>query len=230
MATTIVPPADRLIDLSQLCELSSRTIDAISEYFDESERSIIKSSELRNVLHKILTEHKEQVDTDAIARILLSLYTLMRQRDINPKELLEGIGKAIDIGKIDWDKEKKHKWDSLSSNVLRLFSLPGIMTLVKALDLSYDYAFLYQNAKILTDIRPIFSDNANAIEGSVISFTLRLYYDSVNGSQNTSIALDLEDLEDLIENCKRAITKAKTAQDFMKKNMISKTFICGDES
>lgn len=225
MALTIAPPPDQLKDLALLRDTDPKLIDKIVTKLSASDY-LITPSELRYELRQILDGSDEQ--TNALARLLLSLYTLLRQRDLEVSDLLEGLSNGIDTGKINWKDEEVKRWNSLLPKTEKLLSLESVQTVVKALDLSYDYANLYQNAKILTDIRPIFNKNADNIEGAVVSFTLRLYYDSLEGPKSISIALDIEDIENMITNSQRAKTKAETAQDFMLNNNISKTFICGN--
>jgi hypothetical protein len=85
----------------------------------------------------------------------------------------------------------------------------------KAIELSYDYANLLRRTRILTDIRPLYNDSADCIEAAVVSYTLRLRYDTADGEHELSIALDEADLRTLMAQCERAMTKAKTARDVL---------------
>ena len=72
---------------------------------------------------------------------------------------------------------------------------------------------LLQSTRILTDVRPLFSDDAQSIDGAVVAHTLRLRYDSAGIDHELSLALDSSDLHKLIEDCERALQKEKTAQE-----------------
>lgn len=165
----------------------------------------------------------------SLMNVLMSLVTLRRQRDLNAKELLEGLHHGI-VSSGAWSDEELSRWKELEPSLRELFSSPSLWSVVKALDLSYDYSNLLQTAKILTDIRPIFNDEATLICGSVVSYTLRLYYSTLAGeSKSLSIALDEKDVNKLRELCDRALRKAQTAKSFMQKNNIKGTFITGEE-
>ncbi len=84
-----------------------------------------------------------------------------------------------------------------------------------AIELSYDYANLLRRTKILTDIRPLFNESADEIEAAVVSYTLRLRYDSADGEHELSIALDESDIKTLAAQCERALMKSATARSLM---------------
>ena len=85
----------------------------------------------------------------------------------------------------------------------------------KALDLSYDCDNLLQRSRVLTDIRPLFTDDAGRIEGAVVAHTLRLRYDQAGRNEEISFSLDAADLRQLVVHCDRALLKEKTARRFL---------------
>jgi hypothetical protein len=80
------------------------------------------------------------------------------------------------------------------------------------MELSYDYANILDNAKILTDIRPIYDESASGIEGAVVTQTLRIRFVSLNGNHDCSIAMDESDVFALAQQCERALQKARLAR------------------
>ena len=98
------------------------------------------------------------------------------------------------------------------------------------LDLMYEYENLLQSARVVTDIRPVFSQDATWIEGSVVSHTLRLRYDSTEGDHSISIAVDESDIRELERQCRRALLKAQTARTLMVEQAKVPTVISGDGS
>ncbi len=130
---------------------------------------------------------------------------------------------------IRWKDEEISRWKALEPQLLKLFSISVIWTVVKAANLSYEYTNLLQNIKIINDIRPIYNENASKIEGSIISYGLRIYFDSIEGNKSLSIAVDENDIIELQKKCDRALKKAKTAKDFMMSHDIDRTMICGED-
>ncbi len=225
MSSKIAPEKDQLNDLAVLRDLNPECIDVIIKQLDDV-CDLIRPSDLSQVIRQAIPEMEKS--SKVLVKLMISLNTLRRQQGLTTNELLEGISKGIDSEESGWTNEEILRWKSRLPEIEKLLFLPSVQTVVKGLDLSYDYANLYQGAKILTDIRPIFDETDCKIEGSVISFILRLYYDGYDGSKNISVALDIDDINKLIDNCKRAIKKAEISKIFMQKNDISKTIISGE--
>ena len=110
-----------------------------------------------------------------------------------------------------------------------LLSLDNVKIVAKALDLHYDYANLFQSARVVTDIRPLFDDDGTKIKAAVVSFTLRLYFDNREGDHSLSLALDEADVQELMKQCERALVKAKTAKSLMERNRMP-ILVAGDDS
>lgn len=99
-----------------------------------------------------------------------------------------------------------------------------VRTTVKALDVAYEYANLLQSSRIMTDVRPVFNEDGDAIEGAVVAFTLRMNLLNAGHSQSLSIALDALDLRLLLEQCERALQKAETARNHFSSRDSTLTF------
>ncbi len=96
--------------------------------------------------------------------------------------------------------------------VERLARLSSVRRTAHAIDLSYDCPNLLQRTRILTDIRPLFSEEGDAMEGGVVSHSLRIRYDTAGLPREMSFALDEQDLRALQSQCERALRKGATAR------------------
>lgn len=103
----------------------------------------------------------------------------------------------------------------------RIAKSPVIALTARSIDLAYDCDNILQRSRVLTDVRPIFSDDANDIDGAIVAHTLRLRYDSAGQDHELSLAMDVSDLRQLILQCERALLKDQTA----KKQLIEKANI-----
>ena len=108
-----------------------------------------------------------------------------------------------------------------------LFEHPQVWRVAKALDLSYDFAHLLLEAKIVADIRPVFNRAATRVEAAVVSFTLRLLYDNNRVNHDVSIAMNHSDVQTLIGECERALREAELATNAMNKQAQIRTIITG---
>lgn len=219
----------QLSDLSILRDIGAETIQSIIDKWNNIDPPPIRISELKRALDDVLSNRTKEVS--AILGQVMSLYTIRRQRELSAEDLLEGILYGITTADSSerWNNEEISRWKTLEPQLRELFSLSTIWTVAKAMDLSYDHANLLQNIKIINDVRPIYDEDASNIDGAIISYNLRLYFDSIEGSKSLTIAMDENDVKDLQKKCERALRKAKTIKNFMLTHEIKRTFICGEE-
>lgn len=185
----------------------------------------LKTSSLFTAVKAAFKE--DQSTAESVMRLCLALNGIMRHSRIDAGSVVTSIRSVIER-EAKWSAEHLAKWTSVEPFFVRLLGSCAFRVVAKAMDLSYEYANLYRRARILTDIRPLFTSNADAIEAAVISYTLRLRFDSSDGEHELSIAMDEGDVRDLIDQCERALTKAKTARDLMVQKAAVPTIVTGE--
>jgi hypothetical protein len=153
-------------------------------------------------------------DAEFLVRQLLSLQGLIRQTGLRSDDVLRGVRDAIERQGQECDLDAA-AWAEVEPTVKCLVEEKSVRLAATAIELAYDYTNLVRRTKILTDIRPLFNEQADQIEGAVVSYTLRLHYNSADGEHEISIALDEADIRTLIAQCERAIKKAATARSLM---------------
>jgi hypothetical protein len=100
----------------------------------------------------------------------------------------------------------------------RLLNITTLNTLSKAIRLQRDGERLYCDAKILSDIRPVFGDDVSQGPISVvITHTLKLGYHEGDDHKEFFIVLDAQDLINLSEVIERAHEKAETLDALLEK-------------
>lgn len=221
----------QLEDLARIRDISADALVSLVERFEHLTPVPLDVASLRGIVSECLSG-VVPTDIEALVRQLLQLHGLVRQRLVPIQDVSKAILASIAVSDSPWSKEEQARW---SANVVSLESLVAsrpVRMVAAALDLSYDYANLLQSARIITDIRPIFDAGADVIEGSVVSYTLRLKYDSLDGDHSLSIALDEKDIRRLQEQCDRAIKKAKLAKVWMSSPQTGgvPTLVSGEQS
>ena len=84
----------------------------------------------------------------------------------------------------------------------------------KSLLLSFEVDHIYRDARILTDIRPVFSNKDDLdLLGNITINQLRISYRRKNKVDNFFVSLDNEDLENLKNVIERAINKTKILKE-----------------
>lgn len=109
--------------------------------------------------------------------------------------------------------------------------LPGFLEIdslrlrAKAVDLQVDHARGFQGARIVTDIRPVFSPSATTeVKGALIFHTLKIEYFQDADTREFFIALDERDLVNLQEALSRAQEKARTLRGLLVDKLEIKDF------
>jgi len=88
--------------------------------------------------------------------------------------------------------------------------------LQKARTLQYAYEHLLRSARILTDVRPVYDDDADEILGGVVTHSLVIEYTEGGRHHHSYFALDTQDVGRLKQQCERAERKAATTEAMLK--------------
>lgn len=219
----------QLKDLAVIRNIGDSNLGSFINKLKSFQTPPLKVEDLTRVWCEVLPEHKGSAT--AIIRMVLFFYTFRRQQSFSEKEVWEGIINGLKNvpSEYRWNKKELKEWEKIESLFIELLSIDNVWTVSKALELGYDYTNLLQSARIITDIRPIFNINADDINGSVITYTLRLNFDSQGRNETLSIALDEKDVVTIRESCERALKKAKTAKSFMCSEGNKPSLILGTE-
>jgi hypothetical protein len=201
---------DQLEDLKRLAELGPGKLEEICAEIARLATPTQRPQDLLASVGKVLA----QGDAERVVRQLLSIQGIVRQSGLDVSEVLSGIRSAIERQgrEVGFDDGS---WQSIEDKLKALVELKSVRLTATAIELAYDYANLLKRSKVLTDIRPLYDESGDAIEGAVVSYTLRLRYDSADGEHELSIALDEADIKSLIGQCERALKKAASARALM---------------
>lgn len=195
-------------DLKRICNLGCEEFRRVVSQFLASSSKSITAEALFADFAKII----EGDESEAVVSSVLVINNVARDRNAEISTVLQYM--RIDAEN-RWDDAILQVWDEIQPVFEELCSAPVVRRVSKAMELSYDYANLFQGAKILTDIRPIFSGQVEDLEidGAVVSYTLRLHYDNRDGDHSLSITLDESDVIALAEQCDRALLKADASRE-----------------
>ena len=197
----------QLSDFRSLVELPETRLRSILDRLNELTPVPMSQKEVRRVISGVLPD--EQAKVEALTRQVLALAGLQYRSDIPHNELDRALRSSLE-GKLN--PEELEAWDHISPLFSEILASRAIRTTVKSLELLYDYANLVQSSNVITDVRPVFDDEADNVIGAIVSFTLRLSYQNGTSSNSLSLAIDAEDVRKLEEQCRRALKKAETAR------------------
>lgn len=153
-----------------------------------------------------------------LAPVVETLYTLYQIRELSGvkhqrflEDLMDGIRNSRELQLAPKDLAK------LRSLLERLMSMDTLNTIAKAARLQRDGERLYCNAKILSDMRPVFGKDPTVRPvGAVLTHTLKVGYHEGRDHREFLLILDSSDLVALAEVIQRAQAKDKTLRELLK--------------
>jgi hypothetical protein len=102
----------------------------------------------------------------------------------------------------------------LSDRLTKFLSIAALNQVAKATELRYEHERTLCHLRILTDARPVFSDDAvERPEAAVIFHMLKIAYHESHRVRETFFSLDENDLQDLKKAILRAELKAKSLRE-----------------
>ena len=97
----------------------------------------------------------------------------------------------------------------LATRLQQLLDTPALATTAKGLDLQTEYERTFHSARVVTDIRPLFTDaTPPQAYAAAIDHTLKIQYHGIDGLGEIYLALDEQDLKELQAALDRARGKA----------------------
>jgi hypothetical protein len=185
----------------------------------------------RSVLRQTIVDEIGKEAAATLERFLFGMAVARRHGVTTVSGLLDSVQEGL--AKLNWKPEELARWENSRPALDRLLNLPSIQATAKAIDLSYDFARVCTETRILTDIRPVFGEEngrKTEIIGTTVTQTLRIDYTSPLGDEQTiSIALDVDDVKQLLSSCEEAIQKAAKARQLLEERCKLPTTMPGEE-
>lgn len=120
-------------------------------------------------------------------------------------ELVQAIGENSELASLINDVGI----ETIKSRLEMLFRIAPLSIAAKANSIMYEYENIYYKSRAVTDVRPVFSIDIDTIEAALIIHNLRIHYHKSGAHQDFYVALDTEDLQQLIDVLNRAKIKAE---------------------
>jgi hypothetical protein len=200
--------AQQTEDFAVLCDLGPAKLQALLAALDDSERPIISAAAVRAKATAIVGEDGGR----ALIRQIIAFAIGIRRAAFS-SDIVDAISEAL--RERQWSDAQLKRWDAIKASFWQLVSHRNITHAAKAFDLSYDYANLFDNMRIITDLRPVFDDEHASLIGGIVRHVLRLSYVSMGDQTSLSIAIDRKDIEDIRQWCDEALKKEAALAGYM---------------
>ena len=116
------------------------------------------------------------------------------------------------------EKKSDVNFAALKLRLGELLQSAPLILATKASTVQREHASIFVNARIFTDLRPVFSNGPESIQAAVVFHNLKLTYVQCNESREFFIAMDDEDLAMLQKTIIRAEAKSKALRAFIEKS------------
>jgi hypothetical protein len=209
-----VPDEDRE-GLAKLVALKKESIDELLSALAESPPSIDADELAARIT--LQTKTIPQEDIAIIASTVLSFYFARTYLGYSIPEFAKEVCESIASGGIDDLELPTEECEQFQANLIRILSVNSLAAKIKARTLLRDYERILCDARILTDLRPVFGSNPeDAPAGAGIVHTLRIRYHKGKDLKDVYIVLDSDEVEGLRKSTERAKLKAESLRSVLK--------------
>jgi hypothetical protein len=159
-------------------------------------------------------------DAKRIISALISMHVSVANSEKSPEKFAEDVISSLE-GPEPADSERAEaSHEMFKSRIVTLLNLDAFRISSKAIDLQLEYERVFCRARVLTDMRPVFSSNVGeGPKGAVLVHVLHLTYhpaDNLAAHREFQIALDASDLKKLKTVIERAEEKQKVLEATLK--------------
>ncbi|HEY7404999.1 MAG TPA: hypothetical protein VIB39_15850 [Candidatus Angelobacter sp.] len=192
-------PQEQLPTLERIRTISSNSLQAFISALQKSPEDVPAIPELT------------QDEAERLKNAVTELYSVRSYFDVDVPAFVADVADAL--------QEQLHvnRLDDFKDRLAALLTIDSINLSVKAMSLKAEYERTFCSARILTDIRPIYSnDISGPPPAAMIVHTLRIsYHDDSSRVNEIYVALDNDDVSALREILDRAELKAKSLEKFL---------------
>lgn len=202
--------------ISGLSLLASMSDDSFEQILNALKRAL-STFVTKRELSAWITLEAPTISPDDIEKIidaLASFYRVRVRSDVPITKLVEDIASDIRQSSPDLTTENAKLFEGRLSALLVLDSLNVVE--VKAKELQMEDERLLVEAKIFTDLRPVFGEKISGLPAAMVitqSLKLTFYESPVGSPKEIYIAMDSKDIKDMKATLERAEEKALNLKD-----------------
>ncbi len=178
---------------------------------------------LKTVTKKISdTIEVPEADIRRILDALGSLSTIFKRVRAEPVQFVDLVIETIERNALpDWKTKYLSTWidhkDLVADVITNIGNQDAMLTARKTRELIFSYQNIFTDARIVTELRPVFNKEGDKIVHGVVLHSLMLEYsDSKGGNTRLQLGLDAADVVLLKRLCERAEIKSETIKESLK--------------
>ena len=162
-------------------------------------------------------------DVEGIIRCISRFISARDQNSVSTEEIIDDLIRIIKSGLVKELTYNEELEEILKKRLSMLLNNRQLYFASKSLDLLTEYENIFISARILSDIRPIFSQSVEKpLEAGMITHLLHIHYHHGDQIEHKDLylALDANDLKSLKETIEREEAKIKSLNSIFEKSGI----------
>ncbi len=197
----------------------------IRDLSDESARELLAALQQvpntysQTVLSSAVAERVDTIAASDVQEMMSVLTSLYAYRDLYQSaisDVAEGIARTMEESNSERLRLPPEEREVFTSRLAKLLSVEPLNRAIRAGLLVGESEHSWRDARILTDVRPVFDpENPDALRGAVILHTLKISYRADNTDKEFFVALDADDVRQLLEKLERANAKAESLKSLL---------------
>ena len=172
MATLKIPESEYLV-LKKLAELDEPTFLQFFSAVENADTTQIQLDFSQSLASKVSSLKPSEMKP--ILKTVSGLYALMYRRKKTPQDVTNDLKETFEEKKPNLLKPEQVQ--TLIERIQKFLSLNNVIGFIaKAQSVMAEQDSIFCGVKVLTDIRPIFTEDADSISGAVIVHNLKISY------------------------------------------------------
>lgn len=214
MADLRVPESMRS-GLKLIADLSSEAVDDLRLVLEKNPEVLF--SREATIRHAEKLRKLSLADAEALMESVVPLVYFKGAQGKSTQQILTDVSASL-------QQEKPFTPEQLTrfeKNLSRILDVSGLVLAAKAIAVASDCPRLFSEARILSDLRPVFSEDVTAAPlGAVVTHNLRISYNEEGNEKEFFVYLDSKDLKSLQEQIGRALQKDSTLRRFLENSKL----------
>ncbi len=208
-------PEEALPDFKKIAEVDQEVFDSLLAAIKETGPTLTRDQFEKKIAGKIKFQGK--ADLAAILRATLVLYRFREFNELSAQGMAEAVvdSRLISTSE-DFSAEKRESLRKRLSLLLDFDQSLGVTS--KAFDVMTENERVFCDARILSDLRPVFAAGKEEALGAVIIHNLRIGFHRAGKHQELYFALDTDDIQKLKEVIERAGKKTAVLESILRKS------------
>jgi hypothetical protein len=217
-------PRKQYAVLSKLAELSEPQFAELIKGLNEIGASLSPTDFSKHLSENVKTIPAD--DLSGLVKMLCGLYPAKENHNKTPAQI------GLDVKETAVDEKPQifppERAAILETRINKLLSIDkAIAITAKAQDVVTEHPRVFCAARIFSDIRPVFSAEADSVSAAVVVHTLNITYHQEGDHKEFFVTMDNADIDELKKAIERSEKKYKVLQSLIQKSGV--TYLKGGE-